>query len=156
TAVGDGCELGCRLPRCGDGIASPGELCYPSQEVFPGASSSMAVGDIDGDSDLDVAAASGQEVRGLLNDGAGRLQSPLVFTKQGDSTTFEIAMGDLNGDGAVDLVTADGFSNTVTVLLDQGGLQFTAPILFPLGEAVVSLALADLDGDLTLDVAVGT
>ena len=85
----------------------------------------VALGDVDGDGDLDVFAAVGKPTMGsidslddliLLNDGTGRLAAfdqPLGNT---DSTS--VALGDVNGDGRLDALV--GTSDGARLWINQG------------------------------------
>ncbi len=82
--------------------------------------SAVAVADLNGDGNLDlaVADATGSTVAILLGNGAGSLslQSTPASPSTG-STPVAIAIGDFNRDGGLDLVTANSNSSNVSVLL---------------------------------------
>jgi hypothetical protein len=120
-----------------------------------------ALGDLDGDGDLDLyAGLIGAPDRVLLNDGAGNFadsgQRLDREDSQGDSTA--VALGDLDGDGDLDVVAGD--EATVAVWRNQGGVQGGDPALFRAGEQTLpadrvrALFLADFDGDGALDALV--
>ena len=75
----------------------------------------MALGDLDGDGDLDAVIAS-RANQVLINDGTGTFteaaSQPPVWTY-----SFDVALGDLDGDGTVPVVDEDGLPN-----LDPSGL----------------------------------
>src|SRR5262245_21088133 len=85
--------------------------------LTPGA---VAVGDLNGDGKLDVAAAEagGSNVTVLRGDGAGNLGPARHFTV--GANPVSVAVGDIDGDGKLDLVTANRDSNNVSVLLNNG------------------------------------
>ncbi|GAB4021308.1 beta strand repeat-containing protein [Spirosoma koreense] len=119
---------------------------------------SLAVGDVDGDGDLDflTANAGSNTVSVRLNNGAGAFTAPVTNSEVGTGggpTT--IALGDVDGDGDLDFVTANSNgNNTVSVRLNNGSGSFIPPITNPnvgTGEGVYGLALGDVDGDGDLD-----
>jgi len=129
-----------------------------------------ALGDLDGDGDLDVYAASLPPKRGtydpsdriMLNDGNGafvdsgqRLNNP---RKAGTAGSGSVALGDLDGDGDLDAVvaTAEGAS----IWMNQGGVQGGLTGIFTesgqrLGRGhTEAVFLGDLDANSDLDVLV--
>jgi hypothetical protein len=95
--------------------------------IFPG---SVAVGDFNGDGELDQAVANlnGATVSILLGTGTGSFGAKVDFGT--GSFPNSVAVGDFNGDGKLDLVVTNLNSNTVSILLNTGP---TGPIGFSLG-----------------------
>jgi uncharacterized repeat protein (TIGR01451 family) len=111
----------------------------------------VALGDLDGDSDLDVYLAvgnGGNEV--WVNEGGG------VFTDTGQAlgtrTSRAVALGDLDGDGDLDayVVNADNTNNQNCVWLNDGGV-FTDSGQLLGATASNRVVLGDVDGDGDLD-----
>ena len=115
----------------------------------------MVLGDVNGDTNLDVAFVTHDSygVTILLGDGKGGValaaNSPIVM-KQGDHPhTHGLAMEDLNRDGKLDLVTVNNADNDVSVAFGDGrgnfGLAQGSP--FAVGPSPYPLALGDLNKD---------
>lgn len=117
-----------------------------------------AVGDVDGDLDLDLVVSnypsffSAGTSRLYRNDGAGHFtQDPQALTGAHSSA---IALGDLNDDGDLDLFIADRGGPSKAWGNDGAGTFTASPQ--NLGNAVTtSVALGDLDGDGDLDAFLG-
>src|SRR5207237_1346847 len=121
---------------------------------------SVAVGDLNGDGRLDLAAANftSSNVSVLLGNGAGGFApaggSPFAG---GGTGPMSVAVGDLNGDGRLDLATANQTSANVSVLLRNGAGRFAAAAGSPFatgGSGPRSVAVGDLNGDGKQDLAV--
>jgi FG-GAP-like repeat/FG-GAP repeat len=146
----------------GGGTFSAATL-YSTGTGLPGAQS-VAIGDLDGDGDLDLAVAHASNRIGILwgnGDGTFLAQNPpLTFT--GLNNPGSIAIGDLDGNGRLDLVLANfgvpppyGSDGTmVTVLYGQVGGGFTRVNITTGGTNLSSVAIGDLNGDDHLDLAV--
>lgn len=119
--------------------------------------SGLAVGDVDGDGDLDLLTSNAGPgtVSVRLNDGNG------VFTQfRSDfpvgSLPFVIALGDLDADGDLDIVTSSPRTNTVVVSFNDGQGNFGSSNSFVVGSDLGGLTLADVDGDSDLDLLTTT
>ncbi|HET6445235.1 MAG TPA: S8 family serine peptidase, partial [candidate division Zixibacteria bacterium] len=123
---------------------------------------SIALGDLDGDGDLDAFEANGEEWDPLpnkvwLNDGHG------AYSDSGQSLGTEVsrgvALGDLDGDGDLDAFVANGDPSfgggeANSVWFNNGSALFSKSGQ-TLGKAVSQdIALGDLDGDGDLDAFV--
>ncbi|MEK6287034.1 MAG: VCBS repeat-containing protein, partial [Acidobacteriota bacterium] len=123
------------------------------------APASVAVGDFNGDGNLDLAVAdrgdfeSGTDpetVSILLGTGTGSFGAKTDF---GTGSPFEVAVGDFNGDGNLDLAVANN-NNTVSILLGAGAGSFGAKTDFGTGIQPISVAVGDFNSDGKLDLAV--
>ena len=142
-----------------DGSAGFGEA-VGSPVTVDNEPTSVIVGDLDGDSDLDLAVAnfSGDNVTVLLNDGGAGFSEAAGSPIAAGNGPFSITRGDLDGDGDLDLATANfaGFIDNATVLLNDGSARFSeaAGSPFVVGSDPFSITTGDLDGDGDLDLAV--
>ena len=113
---------------------------------------SVAVGDLNGDGMMDVAAAStiSNDVTIFFGNGDGTLQLAGQIPIDGGDPSVILAR-DVNDDGKLDLVVANAFS-TVAVLYGNGNGTFQNPQYFAAGFGLRSLSVADVNGDGTLDI----
>jgi hypothetical protein len=124
-----------------------------------------ALGDLEGDGDLDLFAAviapsQGRNTdpadRVLINDGSGDFADSGQRLGETDSTA--VALGDLDGDGDLDALVGSG--RGAVVWINQGGAQGGQDGTFALsGEGISSgqtraVFLSDLDGDGDLDALI--
>ncbi len=102
------------LLNSGDGTFAP-HVLYGAGG-FP---SSVAVGDLDGDLDLDLAVANvaSDAVSVLLNNGDGTFAANVLYGAGAGSCS--VALGDLDFDLDLDLVVANRHSDNVSVLLNN-------------------------------------
>jgi hypothetical protein len=121
---------------------------------------SFAVGDLNNDSnpDLAVANASSDDVTVLLGGGSGHFAATGDSFSVGDNPR-SVAVGDFNGDSEPDLAVANQGSLMVTagdvsVLLGRGDGSFDGPSTLTAGANPSSVAVGDFNGDAEPDLAV--
>jgi large repetitive protein len=146
---GSASEAGVLLGN-GDGTFTPG-MTY----VVGSNPQSVAVADLNGDHNLDLAVADafGGSIDILLGNGDGTFNQGAVIPTL--SFPGGIQKSDFNGDHKVDLVIVTGLSNTVvSEYLGNGDGTFQAALNFPvLGEAA-TLGVGDFNGDHHNDIVV--
>ncbi len=115
----------------------------------------VAVGNWDGDADLDLAVANfgSGNVTIYLGNGPGTFTQASGSPIAAGTQPVAVASGDLDGDGDLDLAVADYGSNDVTLLKGDGLGGFALPTLVGVGSNQLFVALTDLDGDGDLDLA---
>ncbi|MBK8974667.1 MAG: VCBS repeat-containing protein [Planctomycetes bacterium] len=127
----------------------------------------VALGDIDGDADLDIVFGNGglQQNRVYRNDGPGPLAGTFTDVTANSlpldaEPTADVVLGDVDNDGDLDLVVGNGAWNAVShpdqLYLNDGSGIFTCvtPSQMPSipAQATTSLELGDVDGDGYLDL----
>lgn len=134
-------------------------------------SSSVAIGDFDGDGNADVAVAnecstsdcsSGGSVSVLLGEGNGKLQLAQTYSS-GANTALSIAIADFDKDGHLDLAIANQCQDSscqngaVSVLLGNGDGTFrSAQSYASAGYYTDSIAVGDFNGDGNPDLVVAS
>ncbi len=122
----------------------------------------LAVGDVDGDGDMDAyLPVYGGQDRLLLGDGAGAFVDATAAWLPADAAfDHDAALHDLDADGDLDVVVAvqappEGGVRQDRLYVNVGGRfeDATAAALPAADDATVSVAIADLDGDGDPDLA---
>ena len=146
----------------GDQGGTPGTYADSGQALGNSDSRDVALGDVDGDGDLDAWVANyNQANRVWINQGGDQLGTPGTYVDSGqtlgDSDSYDVALGDLDGDGDLDAWVANVNSQANRVWINQGGVQGGTPGSYAdsaqaLGNSSsTGVALGDLDGDGDLD-----
>ncbi|MGE5179703.1 MAG: FG-GAP-like repeat-containing protein [Bacteroidota bacterium] len=121
-----------------------------------GPVTSVALADLDGDADSDIAAALSAPPPGnlkvLRNDGTGAFPSWISLSAGSDPRG--VVARDLNRDGRADLVVPNGTDGTVSIYLQGGRSGFIGPNLLVTEGVPVAVAATDLVGDTNVDLAI--
>lgn len=134
------------------------------QEMGLGGSEAVALGDLDGDGDLDAFVANAAHLDDnmepvdfdpnevWLNDGAGGFTDTLQ--RLGAQRSYSIALGDIDGDGDMDAMVGNLGADEIWVNNGHGIFTDSGQ---KLGDSITRwLFLADLDDDGDLDAFVGS
>ena len=140
----------------GDGTLDPRNF------VSDNGAYGLAIGKLNGDAFLDIAAAATNSVSVLTGNGDGTFDPPAVIPMfdpedpETGFTSFDVAIGDLDADGHQDLVTAIENAGKAAVLMGNGDGSFDAPSLYRAGGSPVKVVIAPLDRSAGLDLAIAT
>ncbi|HSH05819.1 MAG TPA: FG-GAP-like repeat-containing protein [Anaerolineae bacterium] len=137
-------------------IYNAGEFAATAHDSFGGGDSTIvAVGDVDGDGDLDAVIANFNQPQEVwLNDGTGNFGT-VAYDSFGGGSTLGLVLGDVNGDGDLDVVIANTNDQAQEVWLNDGTGNFGATAYDSFGMSYSqSVALGDVDGDNDLDAIV--
>lgn len=140
---------------------SSADLPHGSQNYYSDVNYGFAVGDVDGDGDIDVVTANNEGVVSFTNVGDIDGDGVVNFTRTVVASGFQgydVALADLNGDGRLDVVTSS--YNGLVQLLNTGdangdGLinDFTQTSLYTSGQQYsYGITAADMNGDGRIDV----
>lgn len=135
-----------------------GQFRLGDQQLGKSEASSVALGDLDGDVDLDAFVGTGlQEDEVWLNEGGTQGGEPgrfLLGGKVGSAErTRSVALADLDGDGDLDALVTHRDSAQIWINNGPGSFTIGQQLAF---EPQHALALGDLDGDGLVDIFAGS
>jgi len=115
---------------------------------------SIAVGDWEGDGDLDVAVGKRNSNTIVILQNNGKANLSLTDTLEVDRLARTVISGDWDSDGDLDLAVGNGGDNTVSILCNDSNADFTKTANLNAGDSPNSLITGDLDNDRDLDLIV--
>ncbi len=118
----------------------------------------LAAADIDGDGDVDLAAAGVRLLDGglavYLNSGDGRMESDAVLTPD-DVVPVDVAIADVDGDGRLDLAAVGQSRGQLLVYRQSDDGTFGDASTRSLGDMPTSIVAAHLDPGIDVDLVAG-
>jgi len=139
----------------GDGTFTP---AVPATVATGNGPNALALGNLDGDGDLDLIVINQADatVSILLGNGDGTFTPAVPATVATGLTPVAVAIGDLDNDGNLDLAVLNNGAETVSILLGNGDGTFTpaVPATVATGNGPNAVAIGNLDNDGNLDLVV--
>ena len=135
--------------------STPGSFSFGSPVSYAtlAGAFTLAIGDLDGDGNLDIAATEGNPsgvlvLRNISTLGNLLFDQPKSFAA--GNYTVDVSIHDMDGDSKPELIAVNRFGNSVSVLKNRstiGNIDFEIHVDYPVGDAPLIAATADLDGD---------
>jgi len=138
-----------------DGATDPS---FTEQVVSTDANvaSSVYVGDVDGDGDLDILSASrgGSKIAWYENDGAADPSFTEQVVSTGASNAYSVHVGDVDGDGDLDILSASRGDHKIAWYENDGAADpsFTTHVVSTSASGPLHVHVGDVDGDGDLDI----
>src|SRR5437763_3098077 len=137
-----------------------GEDSIPGLSARGSARDSFALGDLDGDGDVDILVGDSffgsPGVSVLKNNGDQSFARPVYYSTPLNEVVGEVALSDFDSDGDLDAfasIRGDFDQMTkIKVWRNNGDGTFVAPIEFTTGQGPVGIVVADFTGDSKPDV----
>lgn len=140
-----------------------GSLSFLAAQTFSAGTnpSGLAIGDIDGDGNVDIAVSnrSSNNVSVLRNTSTllGGINFASAVALTAGSSPTAVAIGDFDGDNKLDLATANGSANSISILRNtssSGNISFAVKSDFSVGttSGPQHLGLGDTNGDSKVDI----
>ncbi|NHN24973.1 T9SS type A sorting domain-containing protein [Flavobacterium jejuense] len=118
---------------------------------------SVTVGDMDGDGDLDILSASlfDDVVAWYENDGAADPTFTRIVITTATNGAYTLTIGDMEGDGDLDIFSTSRYDDTISWFENDGGIDptFTECIISTSVNNATDISFGDLDGDGDYDIA---
>jgi len=116
----------------------------------------IALGDVDGDGDLDAFVGNYGQNRLYLNDGTGIFTDATAQIPMDGDATSAVALGDVDGDGDLDAFLGNHYNGNRLYLNDGAGVFTNATSQIPAdSDRTFAVALGDVDLDGDLDAFIG-
>ena len=129
----------------GDGRFEPPQTIDATRSL-----ASLALGDLDGDGDIDVATAHSTVILVFRNSGDGALEPPVEVPVP--SGTRFVSIADVTGDGLGDLLWTNSSSGVAGVIASGVDGVFGDPLTLGVDRGPAAIAAADLNGNGHLDL----
>jgi hypothetical protein len=139
-----------------------GNGTFSSQTIYSTGSNSapvsVAIGDFNNDSHLDIVVAnpSANNIGIFFGYGDGIFSSQFTYFTGSGSSPNSVAIGDLNDDRQPDIVVANYQSNNVGIFLGLGNGTFSIQTIYSTGNksSPITVVVADCNNDNRLDIVV--